>query len=143
MRCLGMSVGGNLVRKIHNPRWDLEVSMAVFSLNEHSPTDRLVKIPWQRWFLELAGRRQVDSPECGDGGRPGGMAVRDAQQGLGRTTILDHGGEAVGHDAGFSGSGRSQDQEHAMKMAEDGCLLLVGIAHGIGMMLVCERVDAR
>jgi len=33
-------------------------------------------------------------------------------------------------------------KERATKMAEDGGLLWVGIAHGIGVMLVSERVEA-
>jgi hypothetical protein len=48
-------------------------------------------------------------------------------------------GEAVGHEPGFPGASRGQYQERAIEMAEDGCLLWVGIAHGIGVMLVGER----
>jgi len=60
-----------------------------------------------------------------------------------RHAFGDHGGEAVGHEPGFSGARRGQYQERAIEMAEDGYLLLVGIAHGIGVMLVSERIDAR
>jgi len=52
-------------------------------------------------------------------------------------------GEAVGHEPGFPGACRCQYQERAIEMAEDGCLLWVGIAHGIGVMLVSERIEAR
>ena len=52
-------------------------------------------------------------------------------------------GEAVGHEPGFPGARRGQYQERAIEMAEDGCLLWVGIAHGIGVMLVSERIEAR
>ncbi len=55
----------------------------------------------------------------------------------------DDGGEAVGHDPGLSGACGCQDQERAIEMTEDGCLLLVGIAHGIGEMLVCQRIESR
>ena len=51
---------------------------------------------------------------------------------------VDYRSEAVGHEAGFSGACRCQNQERAIEMTEDGCPLLVGIAHGIGVMLVCE-----
>jgi len=53
--------------------------------------------------------------------------------------LCDHGGETVGHEPGFPGARRGQYQERAIKMAEDGCLLWVGVAHGIGEMLVSER----
>jgi len=52
-------------------------------------------------------------------------------------------GEAVGHEPGFPGACRGQYQERAIEMAEDGCLLWVGVAHGIGVMLVSERIEAR
>jgi len=52
-------------------------------------------------------------------------------------------GEVVGHEPGFSGASRGQYQERAIEMAEDGCLLLVWIAHGIGEMLVSEQIEAR
>jgi len=44
-------------------------------------------------------------------------------------------GEAVGHEPGFFGARRGQYQERAIDMAGNGCLLWVGVAHGIGVML--------
>jgi hypothetical protein len=50
---------------------------------------------------------------------------------------------AVGHEPGFPGARRGQYQERAIEMTEDGCLLLVWIAHGIGVMRVSERIESR
>ena len=49
-------------------------------------------------------------------------------------------GEAVGHEPGFPGARRGQYQERAIEMAEDICLLWVGIAHGIGVMRVSRAI---
>ncbi len=49
----------------------------------------------------------------------------------------------LGHNAGLSGTCRRQDQERAGEMIENGYLLLVEIAHGIGEMRVSGRLETR
>ena len=69
----------------------------------------------------------------------GAVGEGDAEGFLRRHAPGDDGGEAVGHEPGFPGACRGQYLERAIKMAEDGCLLWVGIAHGIGVMRVSEQ----